>query len=49
MKKKLEMRHVDEQARRLLERTERRPEDDLMKLHGTSGKMSFLQDADLSK
>jgi hypothetical protein len=31
---KLEMRQVDEQARRLLERTEALPEDALLKLHG---------------
>lgn len=30
-----EMRHVDEQARRLLERTQTFPQEDLMKLHGT--------------
>jgi hypothetical protein len=32
---KLEMRHVDEQARRLLERTEALPADALLKMHGT--------------
>ena len=31
---KLEMRHVDEQARRILERTETLPEDHLLKMHG---------------
>ncbi len=31
---KLEMRHVDEQARRLLERTEALPPDALLKMHG---------------
>lgn len=34
-REKSEMRHVDEQARRLLERTERLPDDDLLKMHGT--------------
>lgn len=31
---KLEMRHVDEHARRILQRTETLPEDHLLKLHG---------------
>ena len=31
---KLEMRHVDEQARRILQRTETLPEDHLLKMHG---------------
>lgn len=38
---KHEMRHVDEHARRLLERTENLPEDDLLKMHGAMRKPSF--------
>ena len=32
---KLEMRHADERARKMLERTEALPMEHLMKLHGT--------------
>jgi hydrogenase maturation protease len=41
---KLEARHIDERARRMLERTEALPEDDLLRLHGVLREMKPVPD-----
>ncbi len=41
---KMEMRHVDEHARRILERTERTGAEDLMRMHGTLREVKAAED-----